>query len=1173
MRRKILNAAVCLMVLVAASAMAQDNPKDASGKIDPELVQALQDDGQEDFILHFAQQADLGPAYRMDWKARGRFVYDALRATAQASQAHAKQILDSAGVEYVSFFADNSLYVRGGSASLAKALADIAEVAAVTKPGTYEIVAPIIDESVSAEPQAVGDLAWGIVDTKADQFWQSYGTGQGTIVANIDTGVQWNHPALAGAYKCGSDPADPACWSDPSNICGAGGACDNNGHGTHVMGTMVGDNDTSLQWRAGMAPGATWIACKGCESNSCSDFALNSCADWIIAPGGDPDNRPHVVNNSWGGGGGSNWYLSKVNAWRAAGIFPAFSAGNNGPSCGSMGSPGDYQESFASAAHDSTGLIASFSSRGPSAFGYTPYTKPNISAPGVNVCSSVPTNGWSCGYSGTSMASPHTAGAVALLWACSPELAGNIDLTIQALQSTAEEATATTCGAPPSGQGNYTYGYGRLDVLAAGAQYCGAAGTLNGHVQNAAGNTPLEGVLVRAVGPITRSAVTDSNGFYSIFLLEGTYEITATAYGFLPGSASGVEITEELTTTQDFLLEAAPFSTVSGRVEDATTGWPLYASITIAGRSGDPVWTDPVTGAYSVSLPQGVVLPFTASAFVQGYIPAERSVGPLTGNRTEDFALEANLQTCAAPGYSSTAYLQDFEVNNGSYIPSGTPADLWEWGSPVTWPSACASGTKCWGTNLDGLYPNNANAVLTSPVIDLGGVTGPLEARWWQALHMESATYDHAYAEVSINGGPWQVMWQHSGSTTQTGWAEKKYTISAAAGGTAQFRFRITTDSSVTYNGYYIDRVSIGGCNDPTGGIVVGNVFDANTQTGLVGALVEGDAGQQVLTLPTSADPALPDGFYTLYSEAGTPVFRASMDRYGEAVQTVPVIAGTAVRADFDLATGQLSSYPAELSVTLGMGQTSTLPLTLSNSGGLAADFDIIKLPGSTPGEISPTWLAVSPESGSVAAGGSRTVDVLFDAADPHITGAGLYQAVLRVRNSSPYGDIAVPVRMNVVTHTVSVSANPAEGGSVSGGGTYGEGSSVTVTASPTDIYEFVNWTEDGVAVSSSPSYTFTLEEDRVLVANFRLKCRLTVQYKVMHALKLKKHMRRTLLISGGDGFDMFGRVDLGPLVHEKTQYILKKNKLKIKVVVPAGLAPQVIPIRVGDCGGEVVID
>jgi subtilisin family serine protease len=148
----------------------------------------------------------------------------------------------------------------------------------------------VIDPA-SAAPQAIVD--WGIIDTGADAFWAAYGyQGEGIVVANIDTGVQWNHPALVNQFKCPGDPTDPACWRDPSNVCGAGGACDNNGHGTHTMGTMVADNDPALAYTAGMAPDAQWIACKGCESSSCTDLALNTCADWIVAPVGMPGTWP-----------------------------------------------------------------------------------------------------------------------------------------------------------------------------------------------------------------------------------------------------------------------------------------------------------------------------------------------------------------------------------------------------------------------------------------------------------------------------------------------------------------------------------------------------------------------------------------------------------------------------------------------------------------------------------------------------------------------------------------------------------------------------------------------------------------------------------------------------------------------------------------------------------------
>ena len=158
-----------------------------------------------------------------------------------------------------------------------------------------------------------------------------------------------------------------------------------------------------------------------------------------------------------------------------------------------------------------------------------------------------------------------------------------------------------------------------------------------------------------------------------------------------------------------------------------------------------------------------------------------------------------------------TIYREHFEDNDGGYSAGGVQGN-WEWGEPVTWPSAAAAGSKCWGTVLDGDYSNNANEVLSSPVIDVSGVPlwrQGLEVRWMQAWQIESATFDRAYAEVSINGGPWEIMWEHTGGTIQVNWNERTYDLSAAIGGTVQFRWRLVTDASVTYNGYYIDDVQL----------------------------------------------------------------------------------------------------------------------------------------------------------------------------------------------------------------------------------------------------------------------------------------------------------------------------------------------------------------------------
>jgi subtilisin family serine protease len=342
----------------------------------------------------------------------------------------------------------NAIRVYDGSADLARELAQRDEVAEILAPRTYTIPKPTAGEV----EQSVNAVEWGIAEINADDVWSTFGVrGEGIVVANIDTGVQFDHPALAGAYR--GHNADGSVdhnynWFDPSRVCGdpMASPCDNNGHGTHTMGTMVGDDGAGNH--VGVAPGARWIAAKGCETNFCSDAALLAAGQWILAPtdlsGANPrpDLRPNIVNNSWGGDGQDPWYQDTVAAWRAAGIFPAFSNGNSGPSCNTAGSPGNYTNSYATGAFDVNGAIANFSSRGSGVGGGV---KPDIAAPGVNVRSSVPGNGYAA-FNGTSLASPHTAGTVALMWSAAPALRGNLDETATILDDTAADTSNVACG-------------------------------------------------------------------------------------------------------------------------------------------------------------------------------------------------------------------------------------------------------------------------------------------------------------------------------------------------------------------------------------------------------------------------------------------------------------------------------------------------------------------------------------------------------------------------------------------------------------------------------------------------------------------------------------------------------------------------------------------------------
>jgi subtilisin family serine protease len=176
-----------------------------------------------------------------------------------------------------------------------------------------------------------------------------------------------------------------------------------------------------------------------------------------------------VVNNSWGGGGGDSWYKSFTDAWSAAGIMPVFSAGNSGPSCNSMGSPGDYDRVIGVGALDINSVLASFSSKGPGIFRRL---KPDFVAPGANVRSSWSTSDTTyANLSGTSMAAPHVSGAIALMRADTPSA------TLKDLYFALRDTTVKGLPNPPDpdscGGRSYTiypnaiYGYGRIDVLGA----------------------------------------------------------------------------------------------------------------------------------------------------------------------------------------------------------------------------------------------------------------------------------------------------------------------------------------------------------------------------------------------------------------------------------------------------------------------------------------------------------------------------------------------------------------------------------------------------------------------------------------------------------------------------------------------------------------------------------
>ncbi len=244
------------------------------------------------------------------------------------------------------------------------------------------------------------------------------------------------------------------------------------------MGTGVGDDGTGNQ--IGVAPGAKWIGCRNMDAGTGRPSTYIECMQFFLAPtdlsgnNPDPNKRPDAVGNSYVCPTSelctATSLLTAMDNLRAAGIFMAASAGNAGSACSTVSDPPALYDSAISVG--ATGFqsnnIASYSSRGRVTADGSGRAKPDLVAPGSSVRSSYPTNTYAT-LSGTSMASPHVAGAAALLWSAFPNLRGNVDHTEFILEQTALHLTTTQgCGGDTASQvPNNVYGYGRIDVLAA----------------------------------------------------------------------------------------------------------------------------------------------------------------------------------------------------------------------------------------------------------------------------------------------------------------------------------------------------------------------------------------------------------------------------------------------------------------------------------------------------------------------------------------------------------------------------------------------------------------------------------------------------------------------------------------------------------------------------------
>ncbi|WP_298820594.1 S8 family serine peptidase [Chloroflexus sp.] len=425
--------------------------------------------GDRLFVI-LRDQADVSQLSTLtSYQQRRLAVYQRLTDHAMTTQADLRAALNQIGVRYTPYYLVNALEVEG-DLPLRLWLQNRPEVATVI-PVPHLRPLPVAPITVSGDQSPPTEPLWNLVMIGAPEVWAMGVRGAGIIVGQADSGVDADHPELSDAYagRTASGTDHAYHWLDPWT--GATAPYDVGGHGTHTLATVLGNN-------VGVAPDAQWIGCVNLARNLGNAPRYLDCMQFLFAPyppNGDPfrDGNPtrgaHVLNNSWGcpqdlEGCTPTSLQPAVQALRAAGVFVVASAGNDGPACSSLNAPlAIYDEVLTVGALDADGNVAVFSSVGPVLSDGSERVKPDLVAPGTDVLSAFPNQSYARA-DGTSMAGPHVAGAVALIWSANPTLIGDIVTTERILLETARPYAApdgNRCG-----DGNVA-GAGILDVAAA----------------------------------------------------------------------------------------------------------------------------------------------------------------------------------------------------------------------------------------------------------------------------------------------------------------------------------------------------------------------------------------------------------------------------------------------------------------------------------------------------------------------------------------------------------------------------------------------------------------------------------------------------------------------------------------------------------------------------------
>lgn len=436
----------------------------------------------ENIFLHFPEKAEIQKAEMIiDRTSRVQFVYDHLRQRSLIDQKEISDFLESKDVDFKNFYIQNSILVKDAKPELIEQILKLNPLIQTSSDISINLMKKI--PAIQTRDFQNQNTPSHLKRLKIPEVWQQHKTrGYGIVLGNQDTGFLWYHQALKKQYRGFSELniQHPNNWLDAFGQYQA--PTDDDGHGTHTLGSMLGDDGGKNL--IGAAPEAQWIGCRNMKKGVGTVSSYLTCFEFFLAPyppgsdprtDGNPALAPHIINNSWScprsEGCQGDEFLQALQAHKAAGILNVVAAGNDGPNCGTISeSPAKYVDLvlIVGSYSEQRKNVSSFSNRGPS--GWNKRIAPDVMAFGEGIRSSLSSDFQRYGNkTGTSMAAPQIAGGIALLWSARPSLIGNIDYTIELVRKSAEPLTSNqSCGGTPGSDiPNSTMGYGMADFLKA----------------------------------------------------------------------------------------------------------------------------------------------------------------------------------------------------------------------------------------------------------------------------------------------------------------------------------------------------------------------------------------------------------------------------------------------------------------------------------------------------------------------------------------------------------------------------------------------------------------------------------------------------------------------------------------------------------------------------------